>query len=281
MPELPEVETIVRCLKPRLVGLTITGTELRWAKLLRNRTRSILRRLEGQRIISLSRRGKLIRLDSSGDLTLLLHLKMTGQLLFCRESDPCDKHTHFIVFFEGVRRELRFRDVRKFGFVRLLETREAERSAELRSLGPEPLELDPPSFFELFEGRRGRIKPLLLNQRIVAGIGNIYADEILFEARIHPQSEVSRFRPRNLESLRSAMRVVLSRAIKSRGTSIRDFRDGDGLRGGFQDFLCAYGRESLPCPRCGRRIKRLRIAGRSSFFCPCCQKQLFRRVQCV
>lgn len=281
MPELPEVETIVRCLKPRLVGLTIARTELRWEKLLRNKNRTILRRLEGQRITGLSRRGKFIRLDSSGGLTLLSHLKMTGQLLFCGESDPRDKHTHFTIFFEEAQRELRFRDVRKFGFLRLLETRAAERSAELRSLGPEPLELDRPSFIGLFDRRRGRIKPLLLNQRVVAGIGNIYADEILFEAGIHPESNVSRLRRKNLENLWSAMRLVLSRAINSRGTSIRDFRDGDGLRGGFQEFLCVYGRESLPCPRCGGRIKRLRIAGRSSFFCPRCQKRLFRRVQCV
>ncbi len=212
---------------------------------------------------------------------MLIHLKMTGQLLFCRESGPCDKHTHLIIFFEEGRPQLRFRDVRKFGFLRLLESRAADRSAELSGLGAEPLEIDRPIFLELFGRRRGRIKPLLLNQSVVAGIGNIYADEILFQAGIHPGSDVSCLRRKSLENLWDAMRLVLSRAIKSRGTSIRDYRDGDGLRGGFQDFLCVYGRESLPCPRCGRKIKRLRIAGRGSFFCPRCQKLLFPRVQCV
>ena len=214
----------------------------------------------------------MILLDSSGDLTLVFHLKMTGQLIFCRKNDPYDKHTHFVISFKAPQSELRFRDIRKFGFVLLLKTSEADRSTELRSLGPEPLELDLPSFLGLLQGRRGRIKPLLLNQSLIAGIGNIYADEILFEAGLHPESDVSRFRRKDLEKLWQTISLILSRAIKFRGTSIRDYRDGDGAEGRFQDHLCVYGRESLLCLRCGGRIKRLRIAGRSSYFCPRCQR---------
>jgi formamidopyrimidine-DNA glycosylase len=281
MPELPEVETIVRCLRPHLIGLTAESIELRCAKLLRNRSSSVLQRIRGKRMIGLNRRGKLIRLDLSGGLTLLFHLKMTGQLLFCRRDAPHDKHTHFVVSFEKAKKELRFRDVRKFGFVLLLKTREAERTAEIRGLGPEPLGLDFPSFLGVLQGRRGRVKSLLLNQGFIAGIGNIYADEILFEARIHPATEVSLLRQKDRERLWKAIPLILARAIKHRGTSIRDFRDGDGLEGGFQDFLCVYGRELLPCPRCGAAIKRLRIGGRSSFFCPRCQRPPSRRRQSV
>lgn len=212
------------------------------------------------------------QLDLSGGLTLLFHLKMTGQLLFCRKTEPYDKHTHFIISFRKPRRELRFRDIRKFGFVLLLKTSEAECSTELQSLGPEPLEIGWPAFLKLLQGRRGRIKPLLLNQNLIAGIGNIYADEILFEAGFHPGSDVERFQQIDLVKLWKAMRLILARAIRSRGTSIRDYRDGDGREGSFQDCLCVYGRESLPCPRCGGKIKRLRIAGRSSHFCPRCQR---------
>ena len=273
MPELPEVETIVRCLRPHLTGLTVKSVDLRCAKLLRNTNSAVLERLRGKRMLGLNRRGKIIRLDLSGGLTLFFHLKMTGQLLFCRRDAPRDKHTHFVVSFENIQKELRFRDIRKFGFILLLKTREAERTAELRNLGPEPLGLDLPSFLGILQSRRGRLKSLLLNQGFIAGIGNIYADEILFESGIHPLTDVSLLRLKDREKLWKAIPLILARAIKHRGTSIRDFRDGDGLEGGFQDFLCVYGRESLPCPRCGAAIKRLRIGGRSSFFCPRCQRQ--------
>jgi formamidopyrimidine-DNA glycosylase len=272
MPELPEVETIVRCLRPRLLGLKIKDAKISWPKLLRNRSQGPLGQLRGRKIIGLRRRGKMIRLDLGGGLTLLFHLKMTGQLLFCRRTEPRDKHTHFVISFGHPQRELRFRDVRKFGFILLLKTSEEESSAELRSLGPEPLEMGLAAFLKLLQGRRGRIKPLLLKQNVIAGIGNIYADEILFQAGIHPASEVTRFRPRDMVKLWKAMRQVLGQAIESRGTSIRDYRDGDGLEGSYQDCLCVYGRESFPCPRCGGKIKRLRIAGRSSHICPRCQR---------
>jgi formamidopyrimidine-DNA glycosylase len=273
VPELPEVETIVRCLRPCLLGLRIKDVRLRCRKLLRNSSPAVLVRLKGQQIIGLRRRGKMILLDLAAGHTLVFHLKMTGQLLFCSHPKPYDKHTHVIISFRQSRADLRFRDIRKFGFVLVAGTSEVEGAAELRNLGPEPLGLGLPAFRELLRGRRGRIKPLLLNQSFVAGIGNIYADEILFEARIHPESDVSRLGERELHRLWNALQLVLKRAVKFRGTSIRDYRDSDGREGNYQDRLHVYGRAPRPCPRCGRRLERTRIAGRSSSYCPSCQRR--------
>ncbi len=277
MPELPEVETIVRCLRPRLLGRRIEELRVLDPPLLRLDGRSSLVPSTGARIIGLSRRGKMILMDFDDGRSLLFHLKMTGQLFKCPKKIPVDKHTRLIMSFQKSADELRFRDVRKFGFVRAVETSRVEEAPELRRLGPEPLELEPGPFLELFRGRRGRIKSLFLNQSAIAGIGNIYTDEILFEARIHPGSDVSRLSSRNLERLRAALRLILEKAIQCRGTSVRDYRDGNGLEGDFQSCLRVYGRESRPCPRCGAKIKRIRLSGRSSFFCPRCQRASISR----
>jgi formamidopyrimidine-DNA glycosylase len=154
-----------------------------------------------------------------------------------------------------------------------VRTVDAERSKELSSLGPEPLSLDLPSFLERLGGRRGRLKSLLLNQRVIAGVGNIYADEILFRAGLNPRAEVSRLGRLRQERLWSAIRSILNEAIAFKGTTVRDYRDSDGLEGLFQNRLRVYGREGEPCPRCGTVIKRLRISGRSTHFCPRCQRR--------
>jgi formamidopyrimidine-DNA glycosylase len=273
MPELPEVETIVRSLAPRLRGLEIESSQLLLPRLLRSPENSVLEELYGRKVLGLRRRGKMILIDCEGDRSLLLHLKMTGQLLFSPAQEPPDKHTHLILRFREREDELRFRDVRKFGFVRYLRTSEAPGCRELRDLGPEPLGLDFKSFHEIMRSRKGRLKSLLLNQTIMAGIGNIYADEILFEARIHPQTPACRLKPEESRRLWKAMQAILRKAVASRGSTIRDFLDSEGKGGSFQDQHKVYGRPSEPCPRCGRKIQRLRLGGRSTFFCPRCQKQ--------
>jgi formamidopyrimidine-DNA glycosylase len=277
MPELPEVETIVRCLRPRLVGRRVEEMRILYPPLLRFDGRSPLAPSRGAQLIGLRRRGKMILMDFSDGRSLLFHLKMTGQLFLCLAKIPVDRHTRLVMSFQKLAEELRFRDVRKFGFVRADETPRIEASPELRKLGPEPLELGRAPFLALLRGRRGRLKSFLLNQSAIAGIGNIYADEILFEARLHPQSDVSRLSRGSLERLRAAMRLILDKAIQCRGTSVRDYRDGNGLEGDFQSRLRVYGRESLPCLRCGAKIKRIRLSGRSSFFCPRCQRTTIPR----
>ena len=272
MPELPEVETIVRCLRPHLVGLEIRDVAVFFEPVLRRVGPGATKAYAGRRILRVERRGKMILIDVSGGLSLVFHLKMTGQLLFLPAAETRDKHTRLSISFKDSTAELRFRDIRKFGFVLALPTTEMPAAPELRVLGPEPLALGLEDFRGAFAGRKGMIKARLLDQRILAGIGNIYADEILFEARLHPEEDISKLSARSWRALWSAARTVLGRAVSCRGTTLRDYRDGDGERGGFQELLQVYGREGLACPRCGATIRRLRVAGRSSHFCPRCQR---------
>jgi formamidopyrimidine-DNA glycosylase len=271
MPELPEVETIVRCLRPRLTGRRIEELRVLLPSLIRRKGRPGFEGLAGARITGLRRRGKMILIDCSGGRSLLFHLKMTGRLFLCPKKTPPAKHTHLIIALSGSRTDLRFQDVRKFGFVRALVTSRASEAEELRRIGPDPFELGSAGFGALLAGRRGRIKPLLLNQKVISGIGNIYADEILFAAGLHPQSQVQNLSRRSLLRLGKAAPLVLKKAIRFKGTTIRDYRDGEGQEGAFQNQLFVYGREGLPCPRCGRAIRRTRVSGRSSYFCPSCQ----------
>lgn len=271
MPELPEVETIVRSLVPKLIGLKIRSFKIFYAPLLREKSPVLITKLRGKKICSVRRRGKMIIIDGEGDMSLLVHLKMTGMFLFSSAEEPLDKHTHFIISFEDQERELRFRDVRKFGFISCFRTSEAAFTDELKSLGPEPLEIGLASFQKLFQRRKARLKSLLMNQKFLAGIGNIYADEILFQARLHPLTPSSRLRQDELKRLHAAMREVLGRAIACQGSTIRDYRNAVGQEGSFQNFHRVYGREGLACVICGRVIRRLRLSGRSTFFCPGCQ----------
>ena len=187
MPELPEVETIARTLAPGIVGRVIAGIELIHRPLVRT-GRKRLETMGGRRVLGVRRRGKMLLIGCEGGRTLVFHLKMTGQFLLAAASDERDKHTRLVIRFADGGNELRFSDVRKFGFLLCLEGDPESVSSELAGLGPEPLEISLPEFAGVLTGRRGRIKSLLLDQARIAGIGNIYADEMLFDARIHPQT---------------------------------------------------------------------------------------------
>jgi formamidopyrimidine-DNA glycosylase len=202
---------------------------------------------------------------------------MTGQFHWTKKGEPRDAPTHLGVFFKDIDRELRFRDVRKFGFLRCLETPSPFDCEELRPLGPEPLELDDRDFPGLISRRKGRLKSLLLDQSFLAGIGNIYADEILFEAGLHPLTPASRLSKKEIGRLWAAIRRILKKAVAAGGSSIRDYKDADGRDGLFQNDHRVYGRMDLPCPRCGANVRRLVIGGRASFFCPRCQRKKVRQ----
>jgi len=274
VPELPEVETIVKGLRPKLTGLVIQEVQVLLPSLLRKDRAFCLQKIQGKRINAVRRRGKMILVECQDRLYLIFHLKMTGRLLWTSRQTPLDKHTHLVVSFRGRTHELRFQDMRKFGYLRCLEASDPLECRELRSLGPEPLDLDLESFVHLFQGRKGRLKSLLLNQTFLAGIGNIYADEMLFEAGLHPLTPAVSLTGKQKEKLWTAMRHVLRRAIAAGGSSIRDFQDADGAEGLFQQEHRVYGRASLPCFRCGAMIRRLKIGGRTSSFCPRCQRAL-------
>jgi formamidopyrimidine-DNA glycosylase len=214
-------------------------------------------------------------------LHLLFHLKMTGQFHWESPGTVPDKHTRLRIAFSGPGRELRVRDVRTFGVLRLLRTRRPLEDAPLGGLGPEPLELAEGEFARRLALRKGRLKSLLLNQAFLAGIGNIYADEILHDAGLHPLRSAASLSALEIRRLARSTRRILAAAVAAGGSSIRDYRDADGMHGLFQREHRVYGRKGRPCARCGTAVERRVIGGRSSFFCPRCQRRsagLRRRV---
>lgn len=274
MPELPEVETIVRSLSPFLTGQKIADFHLLDTKAWRGPNLSFLDDLKGKVITKIWRRGKLALIQTETGETLIFHLKMTGRLIWVQKITPRPKHTRFILNFSHCSKELRFIDPRRFGFISGRHAKEVEKETapELASLGPEPLIIEFSEFKKLFKNRKARLKNLLLNQRFVAGIGNIYADEILFRAQINPLQPAYLLNDDKLRLLWKTMKSTLQEAIRLRGTSIRDYRDGANQKGNFQDMLLVYGRENQACPICDQKITRLRLGGRSTYFCPSCQK---------
>ena len=273
MPELPEVETIARSLAPRTVGRTIAGIDLLYRPLLRTGGPGGLAALRGRRVLRVRRRGKMLLVECEGGRTLVFHLKMTGQFLFAAPGSPRDKHVRLVVRFADGTNELRFRDVRKFGFLLCLRGRPETACGELACLGPEPLEVSPEGFAAVLRARRGRVKSVLLDQTALAGVGNIYADETLFEARIHPERPACSLRAEAVGRLYGSMRRILASAIEAGGSTLADagYRDADGNPGDFQLAHKVYDRTGEPCHVCGASIRMKRVGGRSSHFCPRCQ----------
>ncbi len=271
MPELPEVETIAKGLRPWLVGRAILSAVVRWPRTVAQPSPdAFAERVAGRRVVSVGRRGKyvVIGLDEGW---LLVHLKMSGRLRAARAGEPFDVHTHLILGLDDGY-QLRLHDVRKFGRVYLVD----DPARVTAALGPEPLDaaFSLVDFQHLLARRRGRLKPLLLNQAFLAGIGNIYADEVLFSARLHPLRTADSLVPAEQIRLYEGIRTVLQRAVTGRGTTLDDggYVDAEGRSGGYQDQIAVYGRGGEPCIRCGSPVERIVVGGRSTHFCPQCQK---------
>jgi formamidopyrimidine-DNA glycosylase len=273
MPELPEVETIVRSLGPGIRGRVIARTELLFKPLLRRAPRGGLAGLTGRRVLGARRRGKMALIECEGGWTLVFHLKMTGQLLLADGCEAPDKHTRLVVRFRDGGGELRFRDVRKFGFLLCLPGDPEESCAELSCLGPEPLDIALEDFRRILRPKKGRIKSLLLNQQIIAGIGNIYADEILFDSRIHPETPAAALSAKAVARLWESTRKILTLAVEAKGSSLSDYVDAEGKPGSFQFSHKVYGRAGEKCGRCGASVRRIVVGGRSTHFCPKCQRK--------
>jgi formamidopyrimidine-DNA glycosylase len=270
MPELPEVETTARSLRPYLVGREVTGVgAVDWPRMLPNTSADDLAHtLSGHRVTEIDRRGKYLLLGFGDDLWLAVHRKMSGNLLLESDTVPRALHTHLAIQLDDGK-ELRFVDARKFGRVYLFRSREELDDFLTARIGPDSLlELDAESLATRLRRRKGRIKPLLLNQAFLAGVGNLYADEALWQARIHPLRTADSLSEREVQRLAEAIKDVLQAAIDRRGTSFSTYRDSDGSEGANQDFLNVYGREGQPCPRCGTLIRRIVIGQRSAYFCP-------------
>lgn len=265
MPELPEVETVRRGLQ-RLVGLTVTATSDMGA----GRVRGI-EQLEGQRIAGISRRGKLLIAEAERHV-MLAHLGMTGQLTIDIPAAP--KHVRATITLQGKASEhtLTFVDPRRFGHLTTLKRGEEQRFPLLARMGPEPHDLDGPGLLERLSGRRGSVKGALLDQSVIAGVGNIYADEALWGARIDPARPAGSLDTEHATRLILEIRQRMDRATAAGGTTLNDHRQVDGTYGSYQHQLDTYGRSGSPCGRCGTLLLRTRIAGRGTTYCPSCQQ---------
>ncbi len=280
MPELPEVETIARQLQSRLAGRRFGAVHLGRPDIVHAASAPLERALPGRRIVAVSRRAKriMIRLEPAGDL--VFHLGMTGRLTVEAAATPLEMHTHLRVAISfpagGEAAELRFRDPRRFGGVWVLDEGMEATGRLMGALGPEPLTLRLAEFRGLI-ARRRQIKALLLDQTAIAGLGNIYCDESLHRARIHPLTSGDRLDPADAAALLRAIKQVLREAIRHRGTTLMDYRSADGEPGSFQRRHRVYHREGSPCRTCRTPIVRTVAAGRSTFWCPRCQPLTARR----
>jgi formamidopyrimidine-DNA glycosylase len=303
MPELPEVETIRRQLEPAVIGRRITSASVldeRWTR--PEPPASVERAIAGRRIESVGRRGKYLVVGLEGDRSLVMHLRMTGNLLLrpptlagegdaaldlmeatrlgaprLYESHPEARHLRAVIRLDDGS-ELWFTDARRFGQAVALDGAALDAYLTAR-LGPEPLsgELTPEGLAELAAGRTAPLKSFLLNQTRIAGIGNIYADEALWRAELHPLSPAGSLKLEHCERLIEGIVAALEVALANRGASIDDYRDARGERGTAQDEFLVHTREGEPCRRCGEQIRRIVVSGRSTYFCPGCQRRLRRR----
>jgi formamidopyrimidine-DNA glycosylase len=290
VPELPEVETIRRQLEPELRGRRIERLEVldsRWSRPVD--PRRLEEEASGRAIVALRRRGKYLLLELEGEVTLVMHLRMTGNLLLVDEDDlvaAVDEtvfrpdHDRYLRarFYLDDGRELWFSDARRFGEAFLLPTERLEERFSGR-LGIEPLskEFTADAIERIAAGRRAPLKSFLLDQAGIAGLGNIYANEALWRAELHPLSPAGSMRREHADALREGVIETLIAGIDGGGASIDDYLDARGARGSMQDEFVVHGREGEPCLRCGTAIRRIVVAGRSTYFCPGCQVRLRRR----
>ncbi|MCK9446337.1 DNA-formamidopyrimidine glycosylase [bacterium] len=289
MPELPEVETIVRDLRKEVLHRTFIDIWTDSKNMVKKETfESLKKKIVGKEIIGARRRAKNILIDLSDNYVLLIHQKIAGHLLFGKWklekghwvsekegpllSDPINNYIH-VVFVLDNGKQIALSDARKFAKVELWKKDELEASEDFLELGPEPLEVDFtfPDFKKLFEKKKGKIKQVLMDQNFISGIGNIYASEILFKVKIHPEEEIKNLNDKDLKDIYEAMRDILAKAIELRGDSFSDFRTLYGEKGGAQDMNKVYQKDGKSCPRCKGVIKRITQGGRGTFFCPQCQ----------
>jgi len=289
MPELPEVETVLRGLKARVLGRRLAAVDVANPHVIRGDPEKFREGLTGRRIEAYHRRGKTLAIElgswnggaaaerqaanrggrNRGERFLVVHLGMTGQLVVVPRQASLQPHTHVRLVLEGGDEELRYQDARRFGWLRCSTRQELE--SIFARLGPDALEISEAEFFRAMTRRRGAVKGWLLNQRVLSGLGNIYADEALFEARIHPLAQPGRLGEASARRLHRAVKKILNRAVELQGTSFRDYVDIEGRPGNFLPRLRVYQRTGEPCRRCAAPIRRIVIAGRSSHFCPTCQ----------
>jgi len=274
MPELPEVETVRRTLAPA-IGARITSVEQSGKPLRLGRPMpfaAIRRALVGRRITAMRRHGKYLLVDVDGGHALIVHLGMSGRFRLVGAREPRAAHTHLVIQLDDGR-QLRFVDPRRFGQIDLVRRGNEASHPSLAVLGRDPLEhgITGPWLHEQAQRRAVTLKSFLLDQSVIAGVGNIYASEALWHVRVRPTRRAKRLDAKTASALAKAVRQVLEHALDKGGTSLKDFVDADGVEGDNYDYLKVYGREGEPCPRCRTKIRRTVIQGRATYFCPTCQ----------
>jgi formamidopyrimidine-DNA glycosylase len=272
LPELPEVETIVRDLSARIVGRRIARLRVRLNKIVRTGPRRASALAAGETVRRVSRRGKFIVLHLSGDKYLVVHLKMTGQFLWGPVVRNWPEYVHVMVDFDDGK-ALYYRDIRQFGYFLALSAADYTRWLEDTLLGPDPFQISADDFAAALQRRKGRIKALLLDQKFLSGLGNIYVDECLFAAGIHPLCPADQLDADAARRLHGEMTAILKQAIRMRGSTTRDYVGLAGAAGRYQERHLVYGKTGGYCPTCGTPIRRIVSAGRGTHFCPCCQPE--------
>lgn len=273
MPELPEVEAVRVGLKQLVLGKTVEKVEVLWPKIIEQpEVETFKHQLIGETIEDFGRRGKFLIFKWT-HFDMISHLRMEGKYEFHKDETPYDKHTHVVFHFID-HTQLRYLDVRKFGRMALIEKNGAMSYKGIQKLGPEPLPevFKLPIFKEQLKKYGKAIKPLLLDQKLVTGLGNIYVDEALFEAEIHPEQPADTLSDTEVKRLYKSIIDVLGRAVEAGGTTIRTYKNALGEAGKFQISLNVYGLTGKACPRCGRGIVKTKVAQRGTHFCPQCQK---------
>lgn len=273
MPELPEVETVRRQLEKEFKGALIKSVEVRFGEKISPAGPTFIKKITGKKILSVERRAKLLIIHLSGGLNILVHLKMTGRLLLRHTGDLLPKHTH-VIFHLNKNRELRWEDWRRFGFLKLMDDAETAEHVEAQHYGPEPLEKSftwQKMAMCLRGSPRKKIKPLLLEQTCIAGIGNIYAAEAVWYAKLHPETRVASITDPQMKQLHKGLVGILKSSIPAGGSSADAYVDIYGHQGTFVPKLNVYGREGKPCRRCGTALKNLVLGGRTTVYCLKCQ----------
>jgi formamidopyrimidine-DNA glycosylase len=275
MPELPEVETVVRGLAGCLPGRHIESVEVLHRPTIAGSPQKPAS-LVGHRFVAVTRRGKFIRIELDGGLGMAVHLRMTGWLGLVQKAKPHpmnDAYVRLRISLDGGSELLLFRDIRTFGRVWTGELSKIDQLKSIAKLGPEPLSISADDFAVRLKERSGGLKALLLNQEFLAGIGNIYADEALFGAALHPLAKASKIKSERARELHASIQKVLQAAIAAGGSSVENYRNADGEKGWFQRELLAYGRHGESCRRCKGTIKRIVVGQRGTWFCPDCQRK--------
>ncbi len=273
MPELPEVETVRRTLTPLVVGKTIKAVTLWYPKIVASDHKKFKQTLPGKKIEQIDRYGKYLLIRLSDNLTIVSHLRMEGKYhLVASPAVPKGKHDHVqFAFTDGT--ALRYNDMRKFGRMRLLLTGTEKKLTTIGKLGPEPNSkaFTAADFAKRLARKKKNIKAALLDQTVVAGLGNIYVDEVLWRSKIHPLSRANALPAAQVVQLRANINQIIAEAIKLRGTTVHTYLDANGRVGGFQSKLQVYGHAGEKCKRCGHKLQKIKVAGRGTTFCPHCQ----------